>query len=232
MCLVRRTPRSTRERRPESSRAATQCLLRQSPVMRRPDRCKGQGTSARRRHPDACRRRTACEAPISSRLDWPGPKAIAALESHRQRSTRTSPEDLVFATRTGKPMRESKILTEVPGRRVGLYAQPPSAAITSSGVFNTSSASGADTSERRFKRPGRHRSTASGPRSTPTPRTIASFSCGPRPRNSGRRATRLLTRLFSDSSCRKSRPPRRTPWRKRLRRIPVQSGATCKDSRV
>ena len=42
-----------------------------------------------------------------------GPNTIAALESHRQRSTRTSPEDLVFATRTGKPMRESKILTEV-----------------------------------------------------------------------------------------------------------------------
>ena len=123
------------ERRPESSRVATQSLLRQSPVMRQPDRCDGQGASARRRHPDACRRRTACEAPISSRLaslvtrttsdagtlavreslfdgkfQSPktrkarrtiplGPNAIAALESHRQRSTRTAPEDLVFATR-------------------------------------------------------------------------------------------------------------------------------------
>jgi hypothetical protein len=77
-----------------------------------------------------------------------------------------------------------------------------------------------------------HHSTASGPRSTPTPRTIASSSCGPRPRNSGRRVTRLLTRLFSDSSCRRSRPRRRTPWRKRSRRIPVRSGATCKGSRV
>ena len=70
------------------------------------------------------------------------------------------------------------------------------------------------------------------PPSTPTPRTIASSSCGPRPRNSGRRVTRLLTRLCSDSSCRRSRPPRRTRWRKRSRRIPVRSGATCKGSRV
>ena len=37
-------------------------------------------------------------------------------------------------------------------------------------------------------------------RSTPTPHTIASCSCGPRPRNSGRRVMRLLTRLFSDST--------------------------------
>jgi integrase len=42
-----------------------------------------------------------------------GPNAIAALAAHRQQSTRTALEDLVFATRTGKPMRESKILTEV-----------------------------------------------------------------------------------------------------------------------
>ena len=72
---------------------------------------------------------------------------------------------------------------------------------------------------------------ASGPRSTPTPRTIASSSCGPRPRNSGRRVTRSLTRPCSDSSCRRSRPPRRTRWRKRSRRIPARSGATCKGSR-
>jgi integrase len=42
-----------------------------------------------------------------------GPNAVTALESHRQRSTRTAPEDLVFSTQTGKPMRESKILTEL-----------------------------------------------------------------------------------------------------------------------
>jgi len=42
-----------------------------------------------------------------------GPNAIAALEAHWQRSTRTAPADLVFATRTGKAMRESKILSEV-----------------------------------------------------------------------------------------------------------------------
>jgi integrase len=42
-----------------------------------------------------------------------GPNAIAALDAHLQRSTRTAPADLVFATRTGKPMRESKILAEV-----------------------------------------------------------------------------------------------------------------------
>ena len=70
------------------------------------------------------------------------------------------------------------------------------------------------------------------PPSTQTPRTIASSSCGPRPRNSGRRVTRSLTRLCSDSSCRRSRPQRRTRWRKRSRRIPVRSGATCKGSRV
>ena len=43
----------------------------------------------------------------------PGAKAIAALEPHRQPATRTAPRDLAFATRTGKPMRESKVLTEV-----------------------------------------------------------------------------------------------------------------------
>ena len=75
------------------------------------------------------------------------------------------------------------------------------------------------------------RSTVSGPPWTPTPRTIASSSCGPRPRSSGRRVTRSLTRPCSDSSCRRSRPPRRTRWRKRSRRIPVRSGATCRGSR-
>jgi Homeodomain-like domain len=119
------------------------------------------------------------------------------------------------------------------GRGVHLCVSvSPQSDIGEAQVSNTSSASGADTSGRRFKRPGPHRSTASGPRSTPTPRTIASFSCGPRPRNSGRRVTRWLMRLFSDSSCRSSRPPRRTPWPKRSRRIRVRSGATCKGSRV
>jgi len=42
-----------------------------------------------------------------------GPRAIAALTAHRQRWTRTGPEDLVFVNRKGKPMRDSKILTEV-----------------------------------------------------------------------------------------------------------------------
>ena len=54
-------------------------------------------------------------------------------------------------------------------------------------------------------------------------------SCGPLPRSSEPRATRCLTRSLSDSICRRSRPPRRTHWRKRTRRIPVPSGATCKD---
>ena len=42
-----------------------------------------------------------------------GPNAIAALKAHRERTTTTAPADLVFATRKGTPMRESKILTEV-----------------------------------------------------------------------------------------------------------------------
>lgn len=42
-----------------------------------------------------------------------GPNAVAALQTHRQRMTRTEPTDLVFASRKGTPMRESKILTEV-----------------------------------------------------------------------------------------------------------------------
>jgi len=42
-----------------------------------------------------------------------GPNAVAALKAHRQRVTRTAPEDLVFANSRGKPMSESKILTDV-----------------------------------------------------------------------------------------------------------------------
>lgn len=42
-----------------------------------------------------------------------GPRAVIALETHRQRSVRIGPGDLVFATRKGTPMRDSKILTEV-----------------------------------------------------------------------------------------------------------------------
>jgi hypothetical protein len=74
--------------------------------------------------------------------------------------------------------------------------------------------------------------TVSEPHSTPIPRTIGSSSCGLRPRSSGRRVRRLSTRLCSDSSCRRSRPPRHTRWPKRSRRTHGPSGATCKDSRV
>jgi integrase len=42
-----------------------------------------------------------------------GPNAVSALTEHKQRVPRTAPGDLVLATRTGKPMPESKILTEV-----------------------------------------------------------------------------------------------------------------------
>ena len=40
---------------------------------------------------------------------------------------------------------------------------------------------------------------------------------------------RCSTRSCSDSICRRSRPPRRTRWRNSTRRIPVPSGATCRD---
>src|SRR5688572_11801094 len=42
-----------------------------------------------------------------------GPNAVAALQAHRRRITRTAPVDLVFGNRNGKPLRESKMLTEV-----------------------------------------------------------------------------------------------------------------------
>jgi integrase len=42
-----------------------------------------------------------------------GPNAIAALVAHRERVSAAGPPDLVFATRNGTPMRESKILTDV-----------------------------------------------------------------------------------------------------------------------
>lgn len=52
-----------------------------------------------------------------------GPHAIAALKAHRQRVTRAAPEDLVFGNRSGKPLRESKLLRNVlqpAGERAGL----------------------------------------------------------------------------------------------------------------
>ena len=52
------------------------------------------------------------------------------------------------------------------------------------------------------------------------------------PRSSGRPVRRSLTRPCSDWICRRSRPARRTRSRRRSRRIPVPSGATCKGSRV
>jgi len=42
-----------------------------------------------------------------------GPHAVQVLTDHRQRSTRTGPDDLVFPNRTGEPLRESKLLTRV-----------------------------------------------------------------------------------------------------------------------
>ena len=42
-----------------------------------------------------------------------GRHAVAALKAHRDRATRTAPEDLVFANRSGKPRRESKLLHNV-----------------------------------------------------------------------------------------------------------------------
>jgi hypothetical protein len=108
----------------------------------------------------------------------------------------------------------------------------PCAATTSSGASSTSSASGADTWVRRFRMRGRPRSRAFAAPWTQTSRTIASCSCGPRPRSSGRPVTQSLMRPFSDSNCRRSRPQRCTRWRKRSRRIPARSGVTCKGSRV
>jgi integrase len=42
-----------------------------------------------------------------------GPHAIAALGAHKQRVTRSAPEDLVFGNRNGDPLRESKLLRNV-----------------------------------------------------------------------------------------------------------------------
>jgi integrase len=42
-----------------------------------------------------------------------GRHAVAALKSHRERATRTAPADLVFGNRSGKPLRESKLLGNV-----------------------------------------------------------------------------------------------------------------------
>ena len=39
--------------------------------------------------------------------------AVAALKSHGERATRTAPGDLVFRNRSGKPLRESKLLRNV-----------------------------------------------------------------------------------------------------------------------
>jgi len=42
-----------------------------------------------------------------------GPQVVAALVAHRNRVTRKSADDLVFANRKGDPLRESKLLTNV-----------------------------------------------------------------------------------------------------------------------
>ncbi len=42
-----------------------------------------------------------------------GRRTIAALKGHRERVTRTAPEDLVFGNRCGNPLRESKMLRNV-----------------------------------------------------------------------------------------------------------------------
>ena len=42
-----------------------------------------------------------------------GRHAVAALKSHRERVTRTALADLVFGNRSGKPLRESKLLRNV-----------------------------------------------------------------------------------------------------------------------
>jgi hypothetical protein len=88
---------------------------------------------------------------------------------------------------------------------------------------------GAGTSGRRFSKRGRRRLTACARRSTTTPPTTARCFCGPPPRSSDPRGTRCSRRPFGEPKCRRSRPPRRTRWRKNTRRTPVPSGATCKD---
>jgi integrase len=42
-----------------------------------------------------------------------GRHAVAALKSHRERVTRTAQGDLVFGNRSGKPLRESKLLRNI-----------------------------------------------------------------------------------------------------------------------
>ncbi len=42
-----------------------------------------------------------------------GRRAVGTLGSHRERVTRTTPEDLVFGNGIGKPLRESKLLRNV-----------------------------------------------------------------------------------------------------------------------
>jgi integrase len=42
-----------------------------------------------------------------------GPNAVAALNAHKRRMTRTAPEDLVFGNRKGAPLREAKLLRNV-----------------------------------------------------------------------------------------------------------------------
>jgi len=42
-----------------------------------------------------------------------GRHAVAALKSHHERVSRTAPGDLVFGNRSGKPLRESKLLRNV-----------------------------------------------------------------------------------------------------------------------
>src|SRR5712692_7456458 len=42
-----------------------------------------------------------------------GRHAVAALKVHREHVTRTAPENLVFGNRSGKPLRESKLLRNV-----------------------------------------------------------------------------------------------------------------------
>jgi hypothetical protein len=42
-----------------------------------------------------------------------GHHAVGTLGSHRERVTRTAPEDLVFGNGSGKPLRESQLLRNV-----------------------------------------------------------------------------------------------------------------------
>jgi hypothetical protein len=52
-----------------------------------------------------------------------GQYAVAALTAHRERASRLAEMDLVFGNRNGRPMRESKLLTNVvqpAGEAVGL----------------------------------------------------------------------------------------------------------------